>query len=738
MIHSKIKRILAFTIACILLCAFSSQALATQVYVMSSAAVYTTPSSSGKKLGTLKAGTQVDQVAVKGGWAMVKKGGNTAYMKASALAEIEDCNDITAYTKAATPMYNGFTSGAKKLGTIPKGDAVTVMAKAGQIAYVRYGSYKGYVKTDNLTTSAPNTEDQEAVESNVSRTVYANKDNAKVYNISGRVIGHINANTEMQLTGINGNICRVVKDGKTAYMYQSDLSTEKVDVEDDSTASRIVYVNKNGAKVYNISGKVISSVDANTALTLTGINGNICRVVNGNTTAYMYKSDLSTEKVDVEDDSTASLTVYVNKDGAKVYNISGKAISSVDANTALTLTGINGNICRVVNGNTTAYMYKSDLSTEKVDVEDDSTASLTVYVNKDGAKVYNISGKAIGTLKVNTALTLTGINGNVCRVHNGSDTAYMKKSDLSETKVEEESDNNVVDIPNTTGYVNKDGAKVYDANGNTIATLSVNTAVTVSAYNDTLCQVVNGSTVGYMLKTDISTSKVEETDKNYTLKYGDTGEAVKKIQSRLKELGYFTGSIGGNFLSLTQSAVAAFQSAAKLTANGVVDYKTLEAMFDDDAPKNTSSSGGTGNSTATPAKGKAIEMDWWKSDIQSIFARGTIATITDVATGLSWREKRTGGTNHADVQPVTAADTAALKKAYGGSWSWNRRAIFVTINGVNYAASMNGMPHGSGSISGNNFDGHHCIHFTNSRTHGSNKVCSLHQAAIKKALAATL
>ena len=41
---------------------------------------------------------------------------------------------------------------------------------------------------------------------------------------------------------------------------------------------------------------------------------------------------------------------------------------------------------------------------------------------------------------------------------------------------------------------------------------------------------------------------------------------------------------------------------------------------------------------------------------------------------------------------------------------------------------------GSGSITDNNFGGHHCIHFTNSRTHGTNKVCSLHQAAIKKAL----
>ena len=83
-------------------------------------------------------------------------------------------------------------------------------------------------------------------------------------------------------------------------------------------------------------------------------------------------------------------------------------------------------------------------------------------------------------------------------------------------------------------------------------------------------------------------------------------------------------------------------------------------------------------------------------------------------------------------------DTAALKKAYGGKWSWKRRAIFVTINGVNYAASMNGMPHGGSSIKGNNFDGHHCIHFTNSRTHCSNKVCKNHQAAIKKAAGAKL
>ena len=35
---------------------------------------------------------------------------------------------------------------------------------------------------------------------------------------------------------------------------------------------------------------------------------------------------------------------------------------------------------------------------------------------------------------------------------------------------------------------------------------------------------------------------------------------------------------------------------------------------------------------------------------------------------------------------------------------------------------MNGMPHGTTTISSNNFDGHFCIHFKNSKTHESDKV----------------
>lgn len=71
------------------------------------------------------------------------------------------------------------------------------------------------------------------------------------------------------------------------------------------------------------------------------------------------------------------------------------------------------------------------------------------------------------------------------------------------------------------------------------------------------------------------------------LKYGDVGDAVVQLQTRLKELGYFTGSIGGNFGSITRDAVKAFQTAANLTADGIAGEATLTALYAADAPKKT-------------------------------------------------------------------------------------------------------------------------------------------------------
>jgi len=213
-----------------------------------------------------------------------------------------------------------------------------------------------------------------------------------------------------------------------------------------------------------------------------------------------------------------------------------------------------------------------------------------------------------------------------------------------------------------------------------------------------------------------------------SIKKGSKGDEVKTIQSKLKELGFLSGSVDGIFGSNTEKAVKAFQKSEGLVADGIVGAKTIAALGVD-VEKD-------GDAVDDHVHGTARNMDWWTSDIQRIFAVGVVATITDVDTGISWKEKRFAGKNHADIQPLTKEDTAKLKKVYG-HWSWKRRAVFVTIGDENYAASIHGMPHGGSNLN-NNFPGHHCCHFLNSKTHGSDKIDKNHQKMVAKAAAARL
>ena len=402
---------------------------------------------------------------------------------------------------------------------------------------------------------------------------------------------------------------------------------------------------------------------------------------------------------------------------------SSKKLGTAASGTKLTLVAEKGGWAKVeLNGNE-GYMKSSVLAKQ---------VNMTAYASKDGVKVYasaSTASKVVAKLDAGCAVCVDSIYDGWCRVIKNGEAYFLRKADLTPDAPEAQPESETYKA-----YVQQNNAKVYaswNTNSKVLCLLSQNTQVTVVDVRDSWCKVRNDrGEIAFMLKADLAATRAEEQQAG--LRYGDKGDDVKRLQTRLKELGYFSGNIGGNYLDLTAAAVRAFQSAANLDVTGEANSATLQMLASDSAPEAPKP---TGDSTVAAATGSAKEMDWWTSDIRSIFSINTVATITDVETGISWQEVRKGGTNHADVQPRTAADTAAMKKAYGGTWSWDRRAIIVTIDGVNYAASMNGMPHGSGSISDNNFDGHHCIHFTNSRTHGSNAVCKLHQAAIQKAAA---
>ncbi|MDK2821627.1 MAG: peptidoglycan DL-endopeptidase CwlS [Clostridia bacterium] len=130
-----------------------------------------------------------------------------------------------------------------------------------------------------------------------------------------------------------------------------------------------------------------------------------------------------------------------------------------------------------------------------------------------------------------------------------------------------------------------------------------------------------------------------------------------------------------------------------------------------------------------PGYGEFLNWQW----ARWVYNVGAEATITDLDTGLTFKVRHLGGSNHADSEPLTSEDTAVMKKIFNSKWSWDTRAILLKTGDRVLAASMAGQPHGIQTISDNNFPGHFDVYFWNSRSHNTNEIKSYHQANVLRA-----
>lgn len=203
-----------------------------------------------------------------------------------------------------------------------------------------------------------------------------------------------------------------------------------------------------------------------------------------------------------------------------------------------------------------------------------------------------------------------------------------------------------------------------------------------------------------------------------TSREGDRGDDVLKLQKALKILGFYSGGCDGIYGEMTVKAVKSFQKARGMSQDGIAGKVTIKLMF--------------GESAADEVKFKTEKLSW-NNGGSNFVPRGAVFTVKDVWTGTTFQVKRWAGYNHIDCEPLTAADTAKMLACYGGAWSWNRRPILIQYNNRVVAASMNGMPHEDDPYTGNNFEGHFCIHLYESKTHGSAQVDAAHQSAVDTA-----
>ena len=78
-------------------------------------------------------------------------------------------------------------------------------------------------------------------------------------------------------------------------------------------------------------------------------------------------------------------------------------------------------------------------------------------------------------------------------------------------------------------------------------------------------------------------------------RYGSSGSEVRQIQTKLKNWGYYNGSVDGIYGSKTVNAVKYFQRKNGLTADGIAGTKTLAAMGINSGSSNSSNDSASSN-----------------------------------------------------------------------------------------------------------------------------------------------
>ena len=219
------------------------------------------------------------------------------------------------------------------------------------------------------------------------------------------------------------------------------------------------------------------------------------------------------------------------------------------------------------------------------------------------------------------------------------------------------------------------------------------------------------------------------TGSSYTI--GSTGSTVTYIQTALTALEYYDRQITGHYGRYTKDAVRAFQRDNNLTADGVCGAITLAAI----------QKAYSGSSSATTTYNATVyKLDWsyMKSNATALgIAEGASIKLTDLTTGKSLNVHVQSTGNHIDAEPLTSADTTTLCEIYGVSTpnaiSYKRRPMMITTSAGQFLCSIYGQPHGAQDITNNGYEGQFCLHFVNSKTHGTNRVDEDHQNAINTA-----
>jgi hypothetical protein len=202
------------------------------------------------------------------------------------------------------------------------------------------------------------------------------------------------------------------------------------------------------------------------------------------------------------------------------------------------------------------------------------------------------------------------------------------------------------------------------------------------------------------------------------------GEMVVRIQTRLRDLGYFLFKPTGKFQTMTVNAVINFQKQQTgsdgrgIMSDGTVGEQSLAILFSRNARRAPIAAEvkipiGPGATGANSQYGALV--NW--NEVKTLLETGKTYAMLDFNTGKTYNMIYTGGEKHAEMECASAEDTAVYKEIFGGVFSFFKRPTLIMCDGRYIAASLQGQPHGSDTVASNGMTGHACLFFEGSTSH---------------------
>ena len=203
------------------------------------------------------------------------------------------------------------------------------------------------------------------------------------------------------------------------------------------------------------------------------------------------------------------------------------------------------------------------------------------------------------------------------------------------------------------------------------------------------------------------------------LKLKSTGTEVRQLQEALAKLNYPVGvssEEGYVYNYSTVWAVECFQRRNGLPVDGVAGKTTLAKLYGGSAvAMDTKLSSNVAKGVAPG--GANLELLHWFDDVKPYLQRNREFTVYEPVSGKQWKMRLYSAGNHADSEPLTKEDSQIMYEVWGNQWSWNEKPVYIRLaNGTWCIASMPNMPHLTGGLSDNGFEGHTCVHFPRTMT----------------------